>query len=107
MEKYRDIERRENSKKSDRREEYMKEMNERDREWDKNRERERDREDVDRNSMYRRSKRNYDDERLSGDKFVLNIDRNKKIEEQLGNIPEDVGYIKCYVSGYMILNIKK
>ena len=107
LEKYRDKERRENSKKSDRREEYMKEMNERDREWDKNRERERDREDVDRNSMYRRSKRNYDDERLSRDKFVLNIDRNKKIEEQLGNIPEDVGYIKCYVSGYMILNIKK
>ncbi len=107
FEKYRDIERRENSKKSERREEYMKEMRERDREWDKIRERERDREEVGRNSMYRRSKRNYDDEELSRDKIVLNIDRSKRIEEQLGNIPEDVGYIKCYVSGYMVLNIKK
>ena len=44
-------------------------------------------------------------EKEEGKDFPLNIDKNKRIEEQLRNIPEDVGYIKCYVSGYMYLNM--
>jgi pSer/pThr/pTyr-binding forkhead associated (FHA) protein len=111
FERYRELERRENSKKSERRErreEYLKEMRDRDRDQDRERERERYRDDVGINSLYRRSKRNNDNEdEFSRDRIVLNIDKNKRIEEQLRNIPEDVGYIKCYVSGYMILNVKK
>ena len=113
FERYRELERRENSKKSERRErreEYLKEMRDRDRDQDRDRDRDRERyrDEVGINSMYGRSKRNNDnDDELSRDRIVLNIDKNKRIEEQLRNIPEDVGYIKCYVSGYMILNVKK
>ena len=106
LEKYRDLERRTDSKKSYRREEYSRrDIRERERERDRDRERE----DLRRNSPYRRSQRNrdYDDEEYGRDKIVLNIDKSKEIEENFGKNPEDAGYIKCYVSGYMILNIKK
>ena len=62
-----------------------------------------------RNSMYRRSQRskNYEkgEQENFRDKVFLNVDKIERMENDK-NL-EDAGFVKCYVSGYMMLNIKK
>ena len=65
-------------------------------------------EEKERNSNYRRSLRSKgygNEEEFTGDKVFLNVDKIERMEKDK-NL-EDSGFIKCYVSGYMMLNIKK
>lgn len=45
------------------------------------------------------------EEEFSRDKVFLNVDKIERIEKNKDL--EDAGFVKCYVSGYMMLNIKK
>lgn len=53
----------------------------------------------------RRSKDYKNEEEFSRDKVFLNVDKIERIEKNKDL--EDAGFVKCYVSGYMMLNIKK
>ena len=91
-EKYRDYERKTNSRFINSNEDYEKrEMIE------------------ERNSMYRRNQRNInyenEEEDFMKDKVFLNVDKIERMENDI-NL-EDAGFVKCYVSGYMMHNIKK
>ena len=90
-EKYRDYERKTGSRPINSKEDYERGMME------------------ERNSIYRRSQRskNYEneEEEFMRDKVFLNVDKIERMENDK-NL-EDAGFVKCYVSGYMMLNIKK
>jgi len=81
---------------------------ERDRERDYNKERER-------NYNYKRRENDYNNYLEEGSKIILRPDKldiimepnNETSRNRIDNKDEDMGYIKCYVEGYMYLKIRK
>ena len=89
---------------------------ERDRDYDRERDRERDNnKERERNYNDRRRENDYSNYLEEGSKIILRPDKldivmepkNETSRNREDNKDEDMGYIKCYVEGYMYLKIRK